>query len=151
MNWGEFAAAAPDLAAEGATRFTNTGLCLVGSIRKDGTPRISPCEIVTAHGELYLGMMWRSQKALDLRRDARCVVHSTVSDRMATEGEFKLRGRAVETMDPEVRERYCEALYAQIAWRPPGEEWHLFTLDIESAALVTFENEQKSVVLWPPR
>jgi hypothetical protein len=33
-------------------------------------------------------MMWQSWKALDLVRDPRCTVHSTISDRHTTEGEF---------------------------------------------------------------
>ena len=45
-------------------------------------------------GQLALGMMWRSMKALDLLRDPRCVVHSVVSDKDGTEGEFKVYGRA---------------------------------------------------------
>jgi hypothetical protein len=40
-------------------------------------------------------MMWQSRKALDLLRDPRCVVHSTVTDRAGTEGDVKVYGRAV--------------------------------------------------------
>ena len=42
---------------------------LVGTIRKDGTPRISPNEPDFAVGRLFVSMMWRSKKALDLLRD----------------------------------------------------------------------------------
>ncbi len=53
-------------------------------------------------GQLYLSM-WRSQKALDLLRDPRCCVHNAVSDRMATDGEFKVYGRALDITNPEER------------------------------------------------
>ena len=71
MHWNEFATAAPELARLGEERFEKWGLCLVGTIRKDGSPRISPVEPLITGGKLYLGMMWRSKKALDLIRDSR--------------------------------------------------------------------------------
>ncbi len=50
----------------------------------------------------------RSQKTHDLLRDARCVLHSSVSDINGSEGEFKLYGRAVQ-VDDRVREGDYEA------------------------------------------
>jgi hypothetical protein len=91
VHWSEFAAEAPELARLGAARFDATGLCLVGTLRRDGWPRISPVEPLIAHGKLYLGMMPPSTKALDLRRDPRCVVHSTTSDQDGTEGAMRIR------------------------------------------------------------
>ena len=98
-SWGDFEAADPELAALGRALFLETQLTLVGSLRKDGWPRISPVEPLFFAGELYLGMMWQSRKALDLRRDPRCTVMNTVHDRMIPDGEFKLFGRAVEVTD----------------------------------------------------
>lgn len=149
MHWKEFAAAVPDLARLGEERLDKWGLCLVGTIRRDGTPRISPVEPLIAGGRFYLGMMPRSTKALDLRRDPRCLVHSIISDKAGTEGEFKLRGRAIEISDPDERERYCVALFEKIGWRPEGEDWHLFALDIEQAVYQAFENEQRKTAVWP--
>jgi hypothetical protein len=94
-------------------------------------------------------MMRRSTKALDLLRNARCVVHSTVHDRMDTMGEFKLRGSAVDIQDPEKRERYCQVLYERIKWRPT-DDFHLFAFDIESAAHIYYGDEKKHVTTWTP-
>ena len=149
MNWSEFAEAAPDLAKAGEERFERWGLILLGSVRKDGTPRISPVEPLIVGGELMLGMMWQSKKALDLLRDPRCLVHSIITDRKGNEGEFKLRGTARDIVDLDVREAYAKALFEEIGWRPDEPDWHLFTIDIEHAALIAFENEQKSVQTWP--
>ncbi len=88
MNWAEFAREAPELARLGEQRFRQSGLVLVGTIRRDGAPRISPVEPLIADGQLYLGMMWQSRKALDLLRDPRCLVQSTVRDREDTAGEL---------------------------------------------------------------
>lgn len=137
-SWAQFQAAAPDLAAKGEERFDASGLVLLGTLRKDGRPRISPVEPVITDGRLYLGMMWQSTKALDLLRDPRCVVHNTVSDRMGTDGEFKLYGRAEPVHDADDRERYCQALFAKIEWRPEGDEWHLFAIDIDEAVFQQF-------------
>jgi hypothetical protein len=82
LSWSEFAAPAPELAALGKERFDQTGLILLGSIRKNGWPRISPVEPIISEGRLYLGMMWQSRKALDLLRDPRCVVHNRYRTRM---------------------------------------------------------------------
>ena len=149
MNWNEFAQAAPDLAQAGEERFERWGLILLGSVRKDGTPRISPVEPLIVGGELLLGMMWQSKKALDLLREPRCLVHSIITDRKGNEGEFKLRGRARDIGDPDVREAYAKALFEKIGWRPQEPELHLFAIDIEHVALIVFENEQKTVQTWP--
>jgi len=148
MTWREFEDAAPELAALGKERFERTGLVLVGTVRRDGSPRISPVEPLIVEDQLLLGMMWRSKKALDLLRDQRCLVHSTVCNRDGTEGEFKLRGQALDVQDPHARERYSQALYAKIGWRPE-EPYHLFAVDIESAAFIAYEDEKQTVKRWP--
>lgn len=150
MNWSEFAEAAPEFAAAGEERLEKWGLCLVGTVRKDGTARISPVEPFIVDGELMLGMMWQSTKAKDLMRDPRVLVHSIISDRKGDQGEFKLRGTVTDVVGDEKRRvRYCEELRKKIDWAPEGEEWHLFMVDIENAALIAFEGEKKTVKLWP--
>ena len=149
MNWSAFAAEAPELARLGAERFDATGLVLVGSIRKDASPRISPVEPLITDGTLYLGMMWQSKKALDLLRDPRCAVHSTVSKADASEGEFKLWGRALDVKDAGERERCADACVAKINWRP-AEPYHLFAIDIESASYIKSTEEGQLVMRWRP-
>ena len=119
MRWQEFAEAAPDLARLGRDRLERQGLALVGTLRRDGSPRISPVEPYFVGEELMLGMMWHSMKALDLLRDARVVVHSATTDREGLEGDFKLYGTAVPRDDPVARAGYSDATFARIDWRPP--------------------------------
>ncbi len=149
VTWNEFAQAAPDLAAIGLERINRSEVVLVGSLRKDGSPRISPVEPDIVDGELMAGMMWQSNKALDLLRDPRCLVHTTVHDRMDAMGEFKLRCRASEVQDPKKRDRYGEVIYARIDWRPEGQ-FHLFSFDIESAVHMQFGDERKHFTMWTP-
>ena len=148
VSWGAFAKRDPELAALGLDRFERTGLALVGTLRKNGWPRISPVEPVIAEGQLYLGMMWQSVKALDLLRDARCTVHSTVSDRSGIEGEFKVYGRAVDVTDPAERDRFAEALFEKIGWRPEEPDYHLFSVDIQSAAWAVIRDGERIQKVW---
>ncbi len=148
MKWAGFAEAAPELARLAKERFDGAGIVLVGTVRRDGSPRISPVEFLIWDGELFLGMMWQSRKALDLLRDPRCVVHSVVVNKDGKEGEVKLRCPAVDVRDPDHMERYCQALYEQTAWRPEGP-FHLFTLDIGSAVFIKYlENGDQLVKEW---
>jgi hypothetical protein len=150
MRWDEFATAAPELAALGEERLRQRELCLLGTLRRNGFPRISPVEPDFVDGELMLGMMWRSPKALDLLRDPRCVVHSVVSRRDGDEGDFKLYARAVEVEDAARRERYRETLKARIDWAPDEPEYHLFALDVDSAGFVIF-GEGRYGLAWNPK
>src|ERR1051325_2550114 len=138
MRWDEFAAAAPELAQLGEARLRARELCLVGTLRKNGYPRISPVEPEFVDGELMLGMMWRSPKALDLLRDPRLVVHSVVSSRMGNEGDFKLYRRAVRVEEAGRRAAYRAAIKARIDWEPAEPSYHLFAVDVVSAGFVTF-------------
>jgi hypothetical protein len=149
MRWDDFAASVPELAALGERRLRAKELCLVGTLRKNGWPRISPVEPEFVAGELMLGMMWRSPKALDLLRDPRLVVHSVVSERTGKEGDFKLYGRVVDVQEPDRRAAYRAAIKARIDWEPPEPNYHLFAIDIDSAGFVTFD-EPRYGLAWDP-
>jgi hypothetical protein len=145
MNWQEFEDAAPPLAAAGRIRLEG-GVALLGTLRRDGSPRISPVEPIFGGGELIFGLM-RSAKNADLERDARCVVHSSVSDPNGTEGEFKLYGRAVLVRDAAARDA------SQGWWKSyPANQSNVYWLAISSAALVAwdFSTMSKHVTLWSP-
>jgi len=148
MNWDEFATRCPEIATIARPRFEKDELVLVGTIRGDGSPRISPNEVDLGAGRLFLGMMWQSKKALDLARDPRLVVHSVPSDRMNSGGDVKLYGRAVDEPDAAVRTAFEDAIGARIDWRPP-EPYHLFSVDVESAAYIVF-GESGHAMAWDP-
>jgi hypothetical protein len=148
MNWDEFATRCPEIAAIARPRFEKDELVLVGTIRGDGSPRISPNEVDFGAGRLFLGMMWQSKKALDLARDPRLVAHSVPAGRMNPGGDVKLYGRALEEPDPSVRRAFEDAIQARIAWRPP-EPYHLFSVDVESAAYIVF-GEGGHAMAWDP-
>lgn len=122
---------------------------MLGTLRSDGSPRVSPCELDFAGGHLILGMMWQSRKALDLLRDPRCVLHTCTTDRMGTEGDAKIYARAVDVHDPRLRRAYRETVKARIDWAPDEPNFHTFSMDVVSAGFITFA-EPKSVIAWDP-
>jgi len=150
MRWDEFAEACPEIAMLAQRRFAKDEVVMVGTLRKDGWPRISPVEPELAAGHLFLGMMWRSTKALDLLRDPRCVVHSVPTDRMNPGGDLKLHGRAVETQNPQLRQAFREAIKARIDWAPDEPSYPLFSLEIEAAAYVRFDERAWECWRWTP-
>jgi len=149
MDWASFAAATPELAALGSERYLRRDLCMIGTLRPNGWPRISPCELDFVGDELLLGMMWQSPKALDLLRDDRCVLHSCVCDRDGTEGDFKLYARARIVEEPELWRDYRAAVKARIDWEP-ASEYHLFAVEVESAGFLVFGDDPFGMA-WDPQ
>jgi hypothetical protein len=150
MIWTAFAESCPEIASVAEERFARDELVLVGTLREDGWPRLSPVEPDVAAGHLFLGMMWRSGKALDLLRDPRITVHSVPSDRMNPGGDVKLYGRAVDVEDSEPRQAYRAAIHARIGWEPAEPDYHLFSVDVESATFVRFDEATWETWRWTP-
>ena len=99
MRWAAFAESAPELAALGRAGFGEQNLCLIGTLRADGWPRLSANEVYVVDGELLLGMMRDSRKSKDLERDPRITVMTPQCDREAKRGDFKAYGRAIPVTD----------------------------------------------------
>jgi hypothetical protein len=100
VSWDEFAGQAADLAGMVRGCFAVRKHCTMASLRRDGSPRISGIEVAFEDGHVWLGMMARSVKALDLLRDPRVAVHGPTvdppeGDPGAWVGEAKFSGVAV--------------------------------------------------------
>jgi hypothetical protein len=152
MHWSDIENAEPRLAAVGRDRLIEPGVVLVATIRKDGTPRLSPVEPYLLGGDLWLSMMWESTKARDLLRDPRILVHSIVTGRDGTEGEFKVRGTARDERDPVAQRRYADAVAADLGWKPAPGRFHLFAVDIAQVAYVSYDpagSGDQTTALWP--
>lgn len=147
MNWRDFERAAPELAGLGLAAFTEEhNMCLIGTLRADGWPRISANELYIVDGELLLGMMRRSRKSLDLERDARITVMTPQAEREPTHGDFKLYGRAVDVTDQTLRDAFGRTIFAAIGWRPT-EPYPLWSVDIESAGYISFGDAHR-LIRW---
>jgi hypothetical protein len=148
MRWREFGRECPELAEVAREWLAERHILLLGTLRPDGSPRISAVECDVVDGaDLCCGMIWQSTKALDLLRDPRMTAHSLPPGMSNPAGDLKLYGRAVEVTEPAQRRAYEETLYARIEWKP-DEPYHLFALDIESAGFVKFVGDAREVVHW---
>jgi Pyridoxamine 5'-phosphate oxidase len=146
-SWKEFEANAPELARAIKARFDAHRHKLLATLRRDGSPRISGCEVTFADGELWMGMMPDSRKALDLRRDPRLALHSGSLDLDMAEGDAKISGRAEEITDQRDLNRYRRA----VGGIPPGP-FHLFRVDVTEAVLTRVGDPRDHLVIesWRP-
>ena len=101
-----------------------------------------------AAGELLLGMVWHSPKALDLLRDPRCVLHSCTTDKAGTEGDFKLYGGAIEAGEPVQLDAYDAAIRQRTGWTPP-RPFHVFAIGITSVGYNVF-GDRREWMTWDP-
>jgi hypothetical protein len=153
LIWQEFEAAAPKMAQRVRAQFEQVGVALIGTVRTDGAPRIDPIEPLFAHGHLLLGMLPRTQKALNLLRDPRCIVHSAVSRSDGSEGEIKLFGRALSLPQGELWDGYRQAFAAKHTGPPPaGFPGHVLSLDIERAVAIRWDTDNSEMLVsrWSP-
>jgi Pyridoxamine 5'-phosphate oxidase len=125
-SWQEVEAAAPELARAARAVFDAHRHKLLATLRRDGSPRISGIEATFADGDLWLGMMPGSRKAMDLRHDPRLALHSASldppDDPTDWTGDAKLAGRAVEVDDP--------ARLARLGAGEEAGEAHLFRVEV---------------------
>ncbi len=138
---------APEIAQLGLARLNSARVALLGTLRPDGSPRISPIEPYIAQGQLLIGAMAWSAKASDLRRDPRYVLHSAVTGPDSGEGELKLYGSAVEAG------QNLRAAAADAWWRAwPPDKAVVFTLHIGQAAFIGWDTDHglMTVHRWSP-
>ncbi len=127
-SWSEVERQARELAARAHDLFELRVHKLIATLRADGSPRISGCEAHFAEGDVWLGMMPGSLKALDLRRDPRVALHSGSADPPDWSGDAKAFGLAIE-------ESPKDALHVRELIGAGGGA-HLFRLDIRELAVV---------------
>ena len=149
MRWAAFEGAAAELAQLARDAFEEEHLCIVGTLRADGWPRLSPNEVYLVDGELLLGMMPRSRKSRDLERDPRITVVNGQALRVPRRGDVKLYGTARPVRDPLLRKAIGVAQEAAIGWRPP-EPFPLWAVDLERAAYISF-GEGRRLMRWSAR
>jgi Pyridoxamine 5'-phosphate oxidase len=151
MRWSDVEAQQPALARRLQQQLVAPGVLLVVTIRRDGTPRLSPVEPFVLDGALWLSMLWGSLKAADLKRDSRLLVHSVVTGRDGVEGEVKVRGTARPEDDGDLQRRYAAAVADALGWRPEVGRFHLFEVEIAHVASVRYgEGNDQFVTTWPP-
>lgn len=141
-SWSEVAFEQPELARTARAYFDAHAHKLLATLRRDGSPRISGIEATFAEGELWLGMMPRSVKALDLLRDPRFALHSGSDDPPGWAGDAKVAGRAEHVTDERRR----------LVVGEDDSESHVFRCEIEELVVVQLNESRDRLVIdsWHP-
>lgn len=149
LTYAELEAAAAEIAGPLRARLEATGFCLLATLRRDGSPRISPMDVSFLDGGLYVGSMPGAVKARDLQRDPRCALIAPVVDKAGTAGEGKAFLHAVEITDREqavaLVTRSLEGVDVDL---DDFDQSHMFELRVTGAAWQTLEGEAWVTVSW---
>src|SRR6478672_4349088 len=121
-DWSEFSRAAPRIAEIFRRRHAATGsLCMLGTIRPDGFPRISPMEPRFFEDQLWIGGMPDTANV----------------DTWVSEGDAKVWGTVEDVHDEDLHLRYADALFTETGFDLRGQVFdHLFRADLVGAASV---------------
>ena len=144
-NWAAFTAAEPELAKTAEERFGAFTHHVLATLRKDGSPRTTGIEVRFLNGELWLGMMPDSLKALDLRRDPRFALQANPGGGQTMGGgDVRISGQAIEVDDPQAKAGYSEEV-------EPPEPFHLFRAELTEVVRTYVEDDKYLVVqIWKP-
>ncbi|MFJ8358826.1 pyridoxamine 5'-phosphate oxidase family protein [Streptomyces sp. NPDC093984] len=144
-NWAAFAEAEPDLARTVEERFGSFTHHVLATLRRDGSPRTTGLEVRFLDGELWLGMMPGSLKALDLRRDPRFALQANPGPGTGMGGgDVRISGRAVEVEDDRTKGAYVKEV-------EPPEPFHLFRTELTEVTRTYVEDDMYLVVqVWTP-
>jgi hypothetical protein len=138
-SWADVVTEAPELAAKVEARFATHKHAVLGTIRRDGGPRLSGTETTFKHGELWVGSMDEARKVDDVRRDPRVALHSATADADLAGGDAKVTGRAEEITD--------EATRAAVVEGAPGA-FVLWRIDLREVALVEVATDHLVITSW---
>ena len=145
----------PDLADRARSILSSTTNAVLGTIRRDGSPRLSGADPYFHDGQLRIWSMPQARKGQDLRRDPRVAVHSVPWDSRrlregaadAGEADAKVNGTAVLTTDADGLSGFRAWLKSERGFEPP-ENWDLFTIDIDALTVISADGGQLVVDRW---
>jgi len=140
-TWDEFAAAAPELAANGRRQLerTGSGNGLLATIRGDAPPRIHPISVAILDGRLLSFLIVGSAKTADLAADGRYALHAHQDP--AEPHEFLVRGRARGVSDQSLRTAVAAGWSFAV-----DDGYRLFEFSIDNAVF----GERGDPNSWPP-
>ena len=156
-TWTTFAAAEPAFSDRVRAILTSTTNCVLGTIRADGSPRLSGIDPFFVENVLYLGSMEGARKAADLHRDPRMSLHAVPwESRLRRDGaadpgdvDAKLAGCAIAVLDAAQQARVMAALAAERGFDPPAGG-DLFAIDLTSAVTISVDGDHLVVDRWTP-
>jgi hypothetical protein len=152
VAWRDFVDEAPQIAETFVRRHAATGnLCLLGTLRSDGYPRISPMEPRIFAGHLLVVGMPGTTKFRDLARDPRFCLHTATVDPQVGDGDVKLFGEVRDLRDRQLHERFADHLYDTTGFDLRGRGFDPFYVaDLTGASSVEFAHGRLMIRVWKP-
>jgi hypothetical protein len=152
VTWKRFADEAPQIADLFVRRHTATGkLCLLGTLRSDGYPRISPVEPRILEGELVVVGMEGTHKFRDLARDPRFSLHTATVDPYVGDGDAKVWGQVKDLQDKALHERFADDLFEESGLDLRGRDFDPFYVaDLEGASSLELVEGELVISIWKP-
>lgn len=152
ISWSELTAAAPTIAEVFLRRHAAAGnLCMLATLRADGSPRISPLEPRIFEDRLWIVGMPQTTKFADLARDPRFCLHTATVDTHPVDGDAKLTGYVRHVPDREQQERFAQHLFEQSGPDVRGQAFETFyAADLTGASTVTLDNGHLDITIWTP-
>lgn len=149
-SWDEFATRAPRIAQVFIRRLAATGnLCMLGTLRPDGFPRISPMEPQLFQGQLWIAGMPNTQKFNDLARDPRFSLHTATVDTHVSDGDAKIWGTVEDVLVRALHRRFAKAVFAKSGFDLRQHVFdHFFRVHITGAAAVVMDDAHMDVIQW---
>ena len=142
LTWEQFESEAPEMASFGARRMSER-VMYIGTVRKNGYPRVHPFTPFVSSGHLFAYMEPTSPKAHDLERDGKYTIHSLVKDWNGSDGEFAITGRAVRVQDDKVR-----ALAASGCPYTPADRYVCFEFYVEECMTNRYVGGKPQPTRW---
>ncbi|MFE9787262.1 pyridoxamine 5'-phosphate oxidase family protein [Nocardia salmonicida] len=151
-TWSQFTEEAPSVAALFLRRHQATGkLCMLATLRADGSPRISPIEPMVFEGMLVLAGMPNTRKFDDLARDPRFCLHTATVDTRVADGDAKLFGTVTDLQDETVHARFAQKLFDDSGFDIRGEKFdHFYIADLTGASTVEVIDDRLDITVWKP-
>ena len=142
VRWSEFAAAEPEIAAQGRELIyrRGDGEGLFVTVAGNGLPRVHPINVGVVDGRLVAFIQDKSAKAKDLAADGRYALHA-IYDPVAPH-EFLVRGRALRVNDPETRAAMARDWFFTVS-----DDYPLYELMLEHVV----QGERPTADDWPPQ
>lgn len=150
VEWIDLLSEQPKLGEIAEQALIAPGVLLIGTIRRDGSVRISGVEPLIMDGRLWLSMLPDSMKARDLYRDPRLVLNSIITS--PEPGiEMKLRCTARAESAHAVQEQYVGEVSRRLGWQPVVGRFALFAISIEDATYIGYDPDThgQHVAHWP--
>ena len=137
-QWADIEKSEPGLASRIRARFEGHPHHVLGTVRLDGSPRLSGINVFFNEGRLWFGSMASARKVDDIRRDPRVAFYSATLDEHMNGGDASISGTA----------RPLSAETVSV-WRPESPtDGDFFEVDIIRLHLVEVVAEELVVSMW---